>query len=51
MDAGDLEYNWARYEGVTNPVTVNLVSGTASDGQSGSDTLININAVWGGTRE
>ncbi|MDK9704379.1 MAG: FG-GAP-like repeat-containing protein, partial [Sulfuritalea sp.] len=46
MDAGDLEYNWARYAGATAAITVNLAAGTAS-GQ-GADTLIGINAVWGG---
>ncbi|MDP1612375.1 MAG: FG-GAP-like repeat-containing protein [Sulfuritalea sp.] len=49
MDAGDYEINWARYDGVTGAVTVDLVAGTASDGESGTDTLIDINAVWGGT--
>ncbi|MBL8479774.1 MAG: hypothetical protein JNK59_10740, partial [Sterolibacteriaceae bacterium] len=49
MDAGDLEYNWARYDGVAGAVTINLSTNTASsDGEGGSDTLSDINAVWGG---
>jgi Ca2+-binding RTX toxin-like protein len=36
-----------RYDAATTGVTVNLVAGTASDGQGGTDTLFNIEGVRG----
>jgi uncharacterized delta-60 repeat protein len=47
MDAINQEFNEARYNTATAAVTVNLVTGTASDGLGGTDTLIGINAVRG----
>ena len=39
--------NWVRFEGATTGVVVNLATGTAQDGQGGTDTLVNINWVAG----
>ncbi|MDH4478602.1 MAG: DUF4347 domain-containing protein [Rhodoferax sp.] len=44
---GGTNRNMVRYSGATAGVVVNLVTGTASDGQGGTDTLININQVGG----
>ena len=41
------DLNWVRFDGATAAVTVNLETGTASDGQGGTDTLVNINFVTG----
>ena len=46
-DSSNNEFNQAKYDNATTAVTVNLSSGTASDGLGGTDTLIGINAVRG----
>ncbi|MBI5900161.1 MAG: hypothetical protein HZB40_13135 [Rhodocyclales bacterium] len=47
MNEATREYNFARYTSATGSVTVNLSTGTASDGLSGTDTLVGINGVIG----
>ncbi|MBI5900162.1 MAG: hypothetical protein HZB40_13145 [Rhodocyclales bacterium] len=47
MTEATREYNFARYTSATGSVTVNLSTGTASDGLSGTDTLVGINGVVG----
>jgi Ca2+-binding RTX toxin-like protein len=47
MTEATREYNIARYAGATGSVTVDLAAGTASDGLSGTDTLVGINGAWG----
>ncbi len=50
LDGGTIagnELNQASYLDATAGVNVNLVTGKASDGMKGTDTLININAVQG----
>ena len=46
LDGGS-NRNMVGYSGATTGVVVNLVTGTASDGQGGTDTLISINQVDG----
>lgn len=41
------DLNWVRYDSASSGVTVNLQTGTASDGEGGTDTLRNINFVTG----
>jgi methionine-rich copper-binding protein CopC/Ca2+-binding RTX toxin-like protein len=42
-----LQFDYADYRDATSAVTVNLVSGTASGGGVGSDTLVGIEGAWG----
>src|SRR5262249_10605251 len=44
---GGTGFNTADYSGAGAAVAVNLVAGTANDGQGGTDTLINIQVVVG----
>ena len=36
-----------RYSRSDNPVNVNLATGVAQDGEGGTDTLSNIESIWG----
>ncbi|NDY92866.1 beta strand repeat-containing protein [Ideonella livida] len=39
--------DFVRYEAATVAVQVNLATGTAQDGQGGTDILLNIEGIWG----
>jgi Ca2+-binding RTX toxin-like protein len=44
-------FDIVRYDGATGGVIVNLVTGSASDGQGGTDTLSNIEGAFGSTHD
>ncbi|MFC7557227.1 DUF4214 domain-containing protein [Pseudoroseomonas wenyumeiae] len=44
---GGAGFDWLLLEGATGPTLVDLVLGTAEDGQGGTDTLISIEAIRG----
>jgi Ca2+-binding RTX toxin-like protein len=45
---GGAGFDVTRYEDATSAVTVNLLTGMATDGLGGTDTLVGIEAVYGG---
>src|SRR6185369_4088397 len=47
LDGGAGTGDWVNYESSTAGVVVNLLTGTATDGLGGTDTLVNMEAVHG----